>query len=63
MRIHLELDEQTTSRLMQIALEERRSLAWQLELLVQRAVAEWFMPPLRENPPAREPAGGLERGT
>jgi hypothetical protein len=57
MRIKLELDEQTTSRLMQIALAEKRPLSWQLEILVQQAVAQWFVPPLREDPSAGEPAG------
>jgi hypothetical protein len=61
MRIKLELDEQTTSRLMQIALTEKRPLSWQLEILVQQAVAQWFVPPLREDTSAGEPAGVQEQ--
>jgi hypothetical protein len=57
MRIKLELDEQTMSRLTQIALAEKRPLSWQLEILVQRAVAEWFTPPFREDTSAGEPTG------
>ncbi len=62
MRIKLELDEQTTRQLMQIALEERRPLSWQLEILVRQAVAQWFAPPLRQDPPAGEPAGVQQQG-
>jgi hypothetical protein len=32
MRIKLDLDEQTTNRLVEIALAEKRPLAWQLEI-------------------------------
>jgi hypothetical protein len=57
MRIKLELDEQTMSRLTQIALAEKRPLSWQLEILVQRAVAEWFTPPFREDTSVGKPTG------
>jgi hypothetical protein len=47
MRIKLELDERTTSRLVEIALAEKRPVAWQLEILVQQAIAQWHTPVLR----------------
>jgi hypothetical protein len=62
MRIKLDLDEQTTNRLVEIALAEKRPLAWQLEILVQQAMAQWAMPTLRNDVSAVEPAGVGEKG-
>jgi hypothetical protein len=50
MRIKLELDEHTTHRLVEIALAEKRPLSWQLEILVQQAVASYGLPMLRPEP-------------
>jgi hypothetical protein len=42
--IKLELDTESFNKLMEIAVEERRPIRWQVEVLVLKALGRWPLP-------------------
>lgn len=61
MRIKLDLDQETTNRLVSIALVERRSAADQAAVILEQAIAEHVLPMLRLDPLEVEVAGVPEK--
>jgi hypothetical protein len=49
MLVKVELSQEATDKLMEIALAERRPLRWQLEVLLEQAIARWHTPILQAN--------------
>jgi hypothetical protein len=49
-KIWLDLDQESFERLAAIAIEERRPIGWQAELLLRRAIANWCTPSLVQIP-------------
>jgi hypothetical protein len=56
MRLKIELDEQTTERLISAAVAERRPLAWQAEVVLRRALGLPFPADDSGGQPAERPA-------
>lgn len=61
MRLHLDLDRETSQRLLQAALAERRPIVWQAEIMLRRALG--VPVPAERVPAAAHEAGArCERG-
>lgn len=60
-RLRLDIDTESYKRLMAIAVEQRRPIAWQAEVLLMQAIAEHFLPMLRPDPLEVEPVGVSEK--
>jgi hypothetical protein len=46
-RLRLDISDDRWERLMEIAVAERRPVSWQAEVLLMRAIDEYFVPMLR----------------
>jgi hypothetical protein len=46
-KLRLDIDQESYARLAAIAIEERRPLGWQAEVLLMQAIATYFTPMLR----------------
>ena len=57
LKIRLDLDQESFERLAEIAVAERRPIGWQAEVLLRRAISDWFSPAIRGEPAADSPAG------
>jgi hypothetical protein len=58
-RLRLDIPEDRYERLMEIAVQERRPVDWQAEVLLMQAISEYFLPMLRPEP--REvPSAGID---
>jgi hypothetical protein len=62
MRIRLDLDMETTKRLVTIALAERRSAADQAQVMLEEMLGVRPSPMLRPEAPEGAPAGLYEKG-
>jgi hypothetical protein len=60
-KLRLDIDEESFKRLTAIAVEERRPINWQAEVLLLRAIAQWCTPSLRIDHSEAEPAGVREK--
>lgn len=56
-RLRLDIPKDRYERLMEIAVQERRPIDWQAEVILMRAIDEYFLPMLQSRPPERESAG------
>ena len=54
-RLRLDISEDRYDQLMEIAVQERRPVDWQAEVLLMQAIAEHFLPMLRHDPLEVEP--------
>jgi hypothetical protein len=55
MRIKLELDPETTEKLVEAAVREKRPAAWQAEVLLRTALGLPFPPPILNQPTPPQP--------
>jgi hypothetical protein len=60
-RLRLDIPEHCYERLMEIAVQERRPIDWQAEVILIRAVNEYFLPMLRPESPQVEPVSVQEQ--
>jgi hypothetical protein len=58
-RLRLDIDQETYDRLIEIAIEEKRPIRWQAEVILAKAVADYFVPTLRSEP-LDVPLAGIE---
>jgi hypothetical protein len=56
-RLRLDIDSESYQRLLELAVMERRPVAWQAEWLLIRAIAERWVPGLRPESPEMEAVG------
>jgi hypothetical protein len=61
-RLRLDIPEDSYTRLLEIAVQERRPVGWQAEVILMRAINAYFLPMLRPEGPERTPAGRQEKG-
>jgi hypothetical protein len=55
--LRLTIDSESYKRLVEIAVAERRPIGWQAEVMLMKAVAEYYAPSLRPQAPAGDEAG------
>jgi hypothetical protein len=61
-RLRLDISEESYLRLMEIATLERRPIDWQAEVMLIRAIADYYAPALRPEPLAGLMAGERDDG-
>jgi hypothetical protein len=61
-RLRLDIDPESYQRLIELAVIERRPVAWEAEWLLIRAIAERWSPSLRSESPELEPVSAGETG-
>jgi hypothetical protein len=60
-RLRLDIRNDSYERLIQIAVQERRPVDWQAEVILMRAIDEYFLPMLRLESAEVEPANVQEQ--
>jgi hypothetical protein len=61
-RLKLDIRQESYERLAAISVVERRPPDWQAEMILMRAIDEYFLPMLRPEPPDLTQAGPPEKG-
>jgi hypothetical protein len=60
-RLRLDIDTESYQRLLEIAVKQRRPIAWQAEVMLIQAIAEWYTPRLRSDQAEVESSGVQEK--
>lgn len=61
-RLRLDIPEDTYTRLLEIAAQERRPINWQAEVILMQAINECFLPMLRSEGSVRQQIEREEKG-